>query len=252
MIRVGLLGCGNIGRVIAAHQQGFTVTALFDIIPEHARDIAAICGAEISVDFPSFLKADTTIVVEAASVGAVREYGEAILSSGHDLAVMSVGALADPEFREDLLAAARASGRRIYIPSGAVTGLDNLKVARIAGTTRLLLRTIKSPASLGITTNERRLLFSGKSHECIRQYPKNVNVSVAISLAAGMDTDVELYADPAVDRNIHEIVMEGEYGEILIRVTNVPSPDNPATSYLAALSILSLLQDLENPLVVGT
>ena len=37
-----------------------------------------------------------------------------------------------------------------------------------------------------------------------------------------------------------------------IRVSNIPSPDNPATSYLAALSILTLLRDLEDPLVVGT
>jgi len=46
--------------------------------------------------------------------------------------------------------------------------------------------------------------------------------------------------------------MEGDFGETFIRVTNVPSPDNPATSYLAALSILSLLKDLEDPIVVGT
>lgn len=64
--------------------------------------------------------------------------------------------------------------------------------------------------------------------------------------------DVELYVDPAVDRNIHEIIVEGVFGDIYIRVNNLPSPDNPATSYLAALSILSLLTNLEEPLVVGT
>jgi predicted dinucleotide-utilizing enzyme len=73
-----------------------------------------------------------------------------------------------------------------------------------------------------------------------------------MSLAAGMDTDVELWVDPAVDRNIHEIVISGEFGETTIRVTNLPSPDNPATSYLAALSVLSLLNNLDDPIVVGT
>ncbi|HWQ64203.1 MAG TPA: aspartate dehydrogenase, partial [Methanospirillum sp.] len=33
--------------------------------------------------------------------------------------------------------------------------------------------------------------------------------------------------------------------------TNLPSPDNPATSYLAALSVLSLLKNIDNPLVIG-
>ncbi len=62
---------------------------------------------------------------------------------------------------------------------------------------------------------------------------------------------MELWADPAEDRNMHEIFFEGEFGEIYARIRNVPSPDNPATSYLAALSILSLLRNLDSPLVIG-
>jgi aspartate dehydrogenase len=165
---------------------------------------------------------------------------------------MSVGALTDPEFRERLRESARAHKRRIYVPSGAIFGLDNLKIGRISKIRKLLLRTVKSPESLGVEAKERRLIFAGKAHECIKAFPKNVNVSVAMSLAAGKDTDVELWVDPAVDRNIHEMIIEGDFGETSIRITNVQSPDNPATSYLAALSILSLLNDLDDPIVVGT
>jgi predicted dinucleotide-utilizing enzyme len=95
-------------------------------------------------------------------------------------------------------------------------------------------------------------LFKGLAHDCIRQFPKNINVAVALGLAAGRDAEVELWVDPAVERNIHEVFVEGEFGDIYVRVSNVPSPDNPATSYMAALSILALLRNLENPLVVGT
>jgi predicted dinucleotide-utilizing enzyme len=98
----------------------------------------------------------------------------------------------------------------------------------------------------------RRLVLSGKANDCIRAFPKNVNVSVAMSLAAGRDADVELWVDPAVDRNVHELFVEGDFGEAQIRVTNVPSPDNQATSYLAALSILSLLEKMDDPIVIGT
>ena len=165
---------------------------------------------------------------------------------------MSVGALTEKEFRRQVREAALKNRRKVYIPSGAIFGLDNLKIGRISPVKRLLLRTTKSPASLGISTQERRLVFSGKAHECIKAYPKNVNVSVAMSLAAGRDTDVELYVDPAVDRNVHELMIEGDFGEVSIKITNVPSPDNPATSYLAALSILALLNNLDDPIVVGT
>ena len=117
---------------------------------------------------------------------------------------------------------------------------------------RLVLRTTKSPASLGLQVSERTLVFKGRAEECVKAYPKNVNVSAALALAAGREVEVELWADPAVNRNIHEISAEGPFGDAYLRIRNVPSPDNPATSYLAALSILVLLRDLGEPIVVGT
>lgn len=252
MITIGLIGCGNIGHIIAKHAEGFRIVALFDKIFDRAQELGEIIGARAHDRFESFIKDDFELVVEAASVNAVKHYAHDVLANNKDLVIMSVGALADPAFREGLRQSARQRGCKIYIPSGAIFGLDNLKVGRITTIKKLLLRTVKSPASLGIEAKERRLIFSGKANECIKAFPKNVNVSVAMSLAAGRDADVELWVDPAVDRNVHELIIEGDFGESVIRVTNVPSPDNPATSYLAALSILSLLKNLEDPLVVGT
>jgi aspartate dehydrogenase len=252
MIRIGLLGCGNIGHIIAQHAQGFRIVALFDKYYERAQDLEQVTGARAFREFESFISGDFDLVVEAASVSAVSAYASLILTHKKDLVIMSVGALADQDFREKLRGLARMNACRIFIPSGAIFGLDNLKVGRISPLKKLLLRTVKSPASLGIEAPKRRLIFSGKARECIKAFPKNVNVSVAMSLAAGRDTDVELWVDPAVTSNVHEMVIEGDFGETCIRVTNVPSPDNPATSYLAALSILSLLNNLDDPIIVGT
>jgi aspartate dehydrogenase len=252
MIRIGLLGCGNIGHIIAQHADGFTVAAVYDKVFDRAQDIAEITGAIAYDKFESFIAADVEIVVEAASVSAVKNYAGEVLSHSKDLVIMSVGALADSAFKDEISKTAQEAGKKIFIPSGAIFGLDNLKIGRISKINKLLLRTTKSPASLGIATDSQRMIFSGKANECIKAFPKNVNVSVAMSLAAGQDADIELWVDPAVDRNVHELFIEGDFGETYIRVTNVPSPDNPATSYLAALSILSLLKNLDNPVIVGT
>ena len=252
MMRVGLLGCGNIGHIIAQHAEGFEVSAVYDKVYQRAQEIAEISHGQAYENFESFLNADIDIVVEAASVSAVKVYAKMVLTHQKDLVIMSVGALADPVFREDIHETAKRSGRKVYFPSGAIFGLDNLKVGKISHIRKLLLRTTKSPKSLGISAESRQMIFSGKANECIKAYPKNVNVSVAMSLAAGQDADVELWADPLVERNIHELFIEGDFGETYIKVTNVPSPDNPATSYLAALSILSLLKNLDDPFVVGT
>jgi aspartate dehydrogenase len=244
MIRVGLLGCGNVGRIIAKEHVGVRIAALHDRIPERAEEAALLCDAEVHRDFSSFVKADLDVVVEAASVAAVRDHAEEILGNGKDLVILSVGALADKAFLDRITSLARAKGRKIHIPSGAIVGLDNLKVGRIAP--------MKSPESLNIRADRKMMVFSGKANDCIREFPKNINVAVALGLAAGRDADVEIWIDPGVDRNIHEIIAEGSFGEICIRVANVPSPDNPATSYLAALSVLTLLRNLNEPLVVGT
>ena len=252
MIRVGLLGCGNIGHLITSHAEGFEIAALYDQMPGRAHELAETCGGTAFDSFEAFAAADVDLVVEAASIGAVRAHGEAVLGAGKDFVVMSVGALADQAFLARLRGAAVASGKRVYIPSGAVMGLDNLKIGRIGGIDRLVLRTTKNPASLGLTITERTLVFQGRANECVQAFPKNINVSAALALAAGHEVEVELWADPAVDRNIHEICAEGPFGDAYLQIRNVPSPDNPATSYLAALSILVLLRDLGEPIVVGT
>jgi aspartate dehydrogenase len=252
MMKIGLLGCGNIGHIIARHTGSFAITAVYDEVYAKASEIAAISGATAYRDFAAFVAADFDIVVEAASVSAAKLFAEEVISHNKDIVIMSVGALTDAAFRDALRGRAREHGMKVYIPSGAIFGLDNLKIGRISTIRRLLLRTTKSPASLGIDTKERRMIFSGKANECIKAFPRNVNVSVAMSLAAGMDTDIELFVDPAVDRNVHELFIEGDFGETYIRVTNFPSPDNPATSYLAALSILSLLEQIDDPIIIGT
>ena len=102
MIRIGLLGCGNIGHIIARDAEEFTIPAVYDTIPERAGEIAGICKGEAFRDFGAFLNADTDIVVEAASVGAVRAHAKAVLLHKKNLVIMSVGALNDSTFKEDL------------------------------------------------------------------------------------------------------------------------------------------------------
>ena len=253
MIRIGLLGCGNIGGIIARKHEGIEVVAVFDHLRERAHALAGILGAaHCHDDFQDFIRDDFDILIEAASIGAVQQHGEDILRHGKDLIVMSVGAFADAPFRLLLEQTASTLGRTIRIPSGALFGLDNLKIGQVSRLDRVLLRTTKQPASLGLSVQQRTLLFQGNASECIKLYPRNVNVAVALSLAAGQEVEVELWADPAVTRNSHEVIVNGEFGEAQLTTFNLPCPDNPATSYLAALSILTLLKNLGRALRIGT
>jgi aspartate dehydrogenase len=204
--------------------------------------------------------------VEAASQEAVRDYAKAILNSGKDMLIMSVGALADHKFLDELIAIAQAKGAKIYLPSGAIAGLDGLKSAKEAGIEEVTLTTRKPPKSLVDAPyvkekcihlknlKKEMLIYEGPAREAVKFFPANVNVAASLSLAGiGPEkTRVRIIADPKIDRNIHEIFVKGEFGELEVKTRNVPSPENPKTSYLAALSAIATLKKISNNIQVGT
>jgi len=246
MIKVGLLGCGNVGQVIVKEHVNVEIVALYDSEISQAEKLAATTGSRAYKNFDEFIRQDFDIVVEAASVEAVKMYAEEILKQGKNVVILSVGALADEKLRKRLEKSALEAGKKVYIPSGAILGLDNLKIGQISGISHLMLRTTKNPKSLGIETDHKMMIFKG------RAFPKNINVAVALELATEHEAEVELWVDPDIDRNMHEVFVKGEFGDFYIKVNNNPCPDNPATSYLAALSIVTLLKNLDRPIVVGT
>ena len=84
-------------------------------------------------------------------------------------------------------------------------------------------------------------------------FPENVNVAAALSLAGiGPDrTLLEIWADPAAERNCHTIEVDSDSSRFTLSIENVPS-ENPKTGRITALSVLAALRKLEAPLRVGT
>lgn len=206
------------------------------------------------------------LVVESASQNAVRFIVPQALKAGCSVMVLSVGALADKELRETLFGLAKEHNCKLYFPSGAVVGIDGINSAHAAGISSVTLTTRKPPSGLmgapyvvehGIELEKlekETILFEGIASEAVKAFPANVNVAATISLAGvGFErTMVRIIADPSLSRNVHEINVEGEFGKFCTKVENLPSPENPKTSYLAALSAISTLKKILNPVQIGT
>jgi aspartate dehydrogenase len=204
------------------------------------------------------------LVVEAASKTAAPAIIRCTLEQSRDVMVMSVGGLL--ECATDLAALAARQGKKIYVPSGAIAGLDAIKGATVGKVSKVTLRTRKPPQGLEgapyvvekridlKALKEPAVIFSGPARDAVLAFPANVNVAAALSLAGiGADkTQVRIVADPTSDKNIHEIEAEGEFGKLFVRMENVPSPTNPKTSHMAALSAIALLRRITASLVVGT
>jgi aspartate dehydrogenase len=262
--KVGLLGCGTIGSQLAVAVDSdkivnASLASLFDISEGNLQNLKAKLHSNPGThsDFGAFLASGADIIVEAASQDAVRTFGKPTLEAGKDLMVMSVGALADRAFLAELLQAAAKKGCRIYVPTGAIAGIDAIRSVRHL-LESVTLTTTKSPKALAgapfFETSKVRLdditkstvIYEGTAAEAVRAFPANVNVAAVLSLAGiGVDkTRVRIVADPQATTNQHEIAAVGSFGEMKITVSNVPSPGNPKTSFLAVLSAIECLRSI--------
>ncbi len=262
--KVGLLGCGTIGSQLALAVDSqkvpnASIVALFDIYENSTQNLKNKLKTNPTAysDFGDFLSSGADIVVEAASQEAVRAFGKTVLEAGKDLMIMSVGALADNSLLEELLQSSSMKGGRIYVPTGAIAGIDAIRSVKHL-LESVTLTTTKNPKALAgapfFETNKVKLdniaestvIYEGTAVDAVKAFPANVNVAAVLSLAGiGVEkTRVRIVADPQATTNQHEIVAKGSFGEIRITVNNVPSPGNPKTSFLAVLSAIECLRSI--------
>jgi len=198
------------------------------------------------------------VLLEAASHDAVREHLVPFLEQGVSVIVLSAGALTDDRLREDAERAADKSGALLYVPSGGIGGLDALRSACRAGVDEVSIQVAKPPAAwkgiayveaLGVDLGRLegpRTLFEGTARDGVPHFPQNVNIAAVLSLAGvGLDkTRLKVVADPGLTFNTHTIRVSGRTGRFTVVLENVPTPDNPKTSWLACCSALSALRSI--------
>jgi aspartate dehydrogenase len=263
--KVGVVGLGAIGRrVCQALDDGIPGLVLAGATTR-TRTTAESILASLSSK-PPWLPLDdlveaSDLVVEASTQAHLAEIAPKTLGRGRDLVVLSCGGLLG---RDDWVKLAEANGARIYVPSGAIAGLDGVKGARVGAITAVTMETRKPPRGLaGAPWIEQQridldairqdtVIFEGPATEACRAFPANVNVLAALSLAGiGPEkTRIRIWAVPGLTRNQHRITIEGEFGSLRIEVENVPS-ENPRTGKLSYLSTIALLRDLGATLRVG-
>ena len=210
----------------------------------------------------SELIAHSTLIVETAGGPVVPKLARTTFGAGKDLMVISVGALLE---HPDIIDQSRSTGCRLFAPSGAIAGLDGIKSACSGRVDRLVMISRKPPEALegapflterGISLvglDQEKELFFGTAREACRGFPANLNVSAAVSLAGiGPDrTQVRILAVPGLERNCHDIEVEGEFGLLTLHIENIPS-ENPRTGRLTALSIIRSIQDAFDTVHIGT
>jgi aspartate dehydrogenase len=150
------------------------------------------------------------LVVECATADVLKQNFEHYLKYG-DLLVFSLTAFSDGSFEQKVSELCKANRTHVYMPHGAILGLDGIFDARDI-LSSVSIETIKNPKSLGREDTQRTLVYEGPTREVCDLYPRNVNVHAAVALAGlGFDkTQSKIISDPAVHTNSHNICVEGE------------------------------------------
>ncbi len=205
---IGFLGCGKIGATMLnslSNFEGISVSFVqaLDFAPEGRTFPVVVAQDEALLE-------KTDLVVESATANVLKANFDNIIKHC-DVMIFSVTAFADEAFERHAKEQAAKYGRRIYLPHGAILGVDG-----IADGSQLLTEvsivTTKSPQSLGRNDTERTVVCECSTREACALYPRNVNVHATVALAGiGFDrTRSIVVSDPAVNTNTHVIDLKGD------------------------------------------
>ncbi|MCK9604038.1 MAG: aspartate dehydrogenase [Candidatus Omnitrophica bacterium] len=269
LLKVGIVGCGAIGTSLAKavfsdFSSSARLTGLYDTEIEKAQKLAdKFNNPELVVLSLEDLINKADLVIEATKAQFSFGIAQKSINASRDIMVMSVGGLI--QRFEELETLAKEKNARVFIPSGAICGIDGLKAASCSKINKVTLTTRKPPKAFqGVAyvaekkidlehLKEDLVIFEGSAREATKSFPQNINVAATLSMAGigPENTLVRIIASPNITQNIHEIEVESDAGKITTRTENVIHPDNPKTSYMAVLSAIAVLKQILEPIKIG-
>ena len=256
MKKVGIIGVGYIGNtIIEALVEGkvenAVVQAVYDIDKEKVvkikEEYPSIRVMESITDF-----LDCDIVIECAVQKVVSQIFDSVIKTEKYFVPMSVGAfLTFPELYSKYQKLSEKKKHKILLPAGAIGGFDCIDTLKIIGVKNAKIQTRKpnrafrnnqyiEANNIKLSENSSIVVFKGSAKLATTYFPRSVNVAarLALSTLGPEKTLVEIIADPTISKNIHTIEIESDVGKYNFTFENNPSPTNPKTSWLAALSAI--------------
>lgn len=263
MKRLGIVGCGFLGNIVAdAWKQGllegYELVGVTSRTWESAEKTAEKAGVKACRDMDELLAMKPDYIAEAASVKTVKEIAEKVLMAGSDLVVLSIGAFADEVFYQNVIRTAEKTGHKVHIASGAIGGFDVLRTMHVMslarhGEMKAGIRNTTSPEALERnpvfrermeTCGREGDLFEGSAKEAIELLPSRVNVAVATSLAT---------AGPRNTRSqiTSKAGVVGDFQHIRAEIDGVKADLEiySSTSAIAGWSVVALLRNLNSPIM---
>lgn len=261
MKKLVIVGCGHLAEIVAdALVNGllpeYDLVGVYSRTPSKAERIVSrmqqngrSCVACTTLESLLDLKPD--YLVESASPAAMKALALPTLKNGTSIVTLSIGALADTIFYQEVMKVAKENGTRIYIASGATGGFDVLRTATLMGNASARFFNEKGQYALRRSVvydpsleTEKRVVFSGTAKEAIGVFPTGLNVSVAASLASvgAENMQVTMQSTPGFIGDTQRVEIKNDQVHAVVDVYS-------ATSEIAGWSVVSTLINIVSPIV---
>lgn len=257
MKRLGLYGCGHLNKIVVECYkkgllEGYEIVGCYSRTEESRNEMAASLNIEPCNSYDELLNRNVDYIVEATNPMATKEILEKTINKGVNVILLSIGALADEKYYENIKKLCVKNNAKIHLASGAICGFEVLRTARIMGLTKAGLTNTKGPKALSRSVlfkpemiDNEAVAFSGTAYEAIQNLPTGINVGVATALATmGVhDTSILIKSKPGFIGDSQCIDIE--CGDEIKAHLDVYSK----TSDIAGYSVVALLQNLISPIV---
>jgi predicted dinucleotide-utilizing enzyme len=230
--RIGLVGLGYIGRYVyeqisARPELGLEIAFVHELAAER---LAGLPAKIVLPDIHNFAARRPDLVVEMAHPAVTRQFGEIFLQET-DYMPLSMTAFAEEALQQRLVETARRCGTRLFIPHGAVVGLENIFEGRdLWEEVTMVMK--KSPKNLDFSAapqfkpaeiTKATVLYDGPTRALCPLFPRNVNSHATVALAGiGFDrTRSVLVADPSLEVSVIELTARGKSVAMRIERSNL-------------------------------
>ena len=218
--RIGLIGLGYIGRYVyeqitSRPELGLEVAFVHDLAPERLNGLPE---EVVLKGLQTFASHRPDLVVEMAHPAVTRQFGERFLRET-DYMPLSMTAFAEDGLPQRLFDTARSHGTCLFIPHGAVVGLETIFEGRdLWKEVTMVMK--KNPKNLDFSAapqfnpaeiTKATVLYDGPTRAVCPMFPRNVNSHATVALAGiGFDrTRSVLIADPSLEVSVIELTAQG-------------------------------------------
>ncbi len=257
MKKIVLFGSGKLTKIIVDCYKkglldGYEIVGCYSKTKEHRDLINKELNVKLIDSFDELINLKPDYLVEATNPSSTKEILEKTLKNKINVILLSIGALADEEYYKYIENIAKENNVKIHLASGAISGFEVLRTAKLMGLTKSSLTNTKGSNRLKGTSlykdgmdEESMVAFEGTAFDAIKNLPTGINVGVATALATqGVhETRIKINAVPNYIGDSQCIDIE--CGDKIKAHLDVYSK----TSDIAGYSVVALLINLNSTIV---